>query len=38
MAMEAANMSSWVYDVNKRVFSSLYGDPIVENSLTMDEY
>ncbi|MBY2899895.1 histidine kinase [Bacteroides fragilis] len=37
MAMEAANMSSWVYDVNKRVFSSLYGDPIVENSLTMDE-
>ena len=30
MAMDATNMSSWVYDVYKKTFSSLYGYPIVE--------
>lgn len=25
MAMKAANMASWVYDVNKKVFNPLYG-------------
>lgn len=37
MAMEAANMSSWVYDVNKKTFSSLYGSPIVTSSMTLEE-
>ena len=31
MAMDATNMSSWVYDVYKKTFSSLYGSPIVES-------
>lgn len=30
MAMEAANMSSWVYDVRKKTFNSLYGTSIVK--------
>lgn len=29
MAMEAASMSSWVYDIHKQVFSPLFGEPIV---------
>lgn len=37
MAMEAANMSSWVYDVRKGVFNSLYGDPIIRNGMSMEE-
>lgn len=37
MAMEAANMSSWVYDVRKQVFGSLHGNPIVKNGMTLEE-
>lgn len=37
MAMDAANMSSWVYDVHKKVFNPLYGDPIVKGSMALDE-
>ena len=37
MAMEAANMSSWVYDVRKKTFSSLHGTSIVKEKMTLDE-
>lgn len=36
MAMEAANMSSWVYDVRKQTFSSLYGTSFVKEKMTLD--
>lgn len=36
MAMDAANMSSWVYDVHKKVFATLYGDTIVKDSMTLE--
>lgn len=36
MAMDAANMSSWVYDVQKDVFSTLYGETISQNDMTME--
>ena len=34
--MDAANMSSWVYDVHKKVFATLYGDTIVKDSMTLE--
>lgn len=37
MAMEAASMSSWVYDIRKQTFFPLYGEPIVRNGMTLDE-
>lgn len=37
MAMEAASMSSWVYDVQKKTFGSLYGDTIVREGTTFEE-
>lgn len=37
MAMDAANMSSWVYDIHKEVFKPLYGEPIVKGSMTLNE-
>lgn len=37
LAMETANMSSWVYDVNKGFFTSLHGTPIPKNSLSLEE-
>lgn len=37
LAMDAASMSSWVYDINKKTFSSLYGNPIVKNTMTLEE-
>ena len=36
MAMDAANMSSWVYDIQKETFSSLYGSSFVEHFSTME--
>ncbi len=36
MAMEAANMSSWVYDVHKQAFSPLYGETVVGDGMTME--
>lgn len=36
MALEAANMSSWVYDVHKHTFTPLHGKPIVQNGMTLD--
>ena len=36
MAMDAANMSSWVYDVHKKVFSPLYGEPIMQGTPTLE--
>lgn len=37
MAMEAADMSSWVFDVSKKVFSVVYGDALPKESLTWTE-
>lgn len=37
MAMEAANMSSWVYDVRKQAFFPLFGEPLVRNGMTLNE-
>ena len=37
MAMDTANMSSWVYDVDKKVFGTLYGKAIVEDGVTLAE-
>ena len=37
MAMEAANMSSWVYNVYKKTFSSLHGASIVKENMTLEE-
>ncbi len=37
MAMEAASMSSWVYDVRKQIFGSLHGNPIFRNGMTLEE-
>lgn len=37
MAMDAANMSSWVYNVNKKTFSTLYGDTLAKDALSHDE-
>ena len=37
MAMEAANMSSWVYDIHKMEFGSLHGDAIVKDNMTLEE-
>lgn len=37
MAMEAANMSSWVYNVSKQVFGSLHGEAIVQDGMTLEE-
>lgn len=37
MAMEAASMSSWVYDIHKQVFSPLFGEPIVREGMTLNE-
>ncbi len=37
MAMDAAKMSSWVYDVHKKKFSPLHGEPIVKDTMTLQE-
>lgn len=37
MAMDAANMSSWIYDVHKGVFNSLYGNIVAKEDMTMEE-
>lgn len=37
MAMEAANMSSWLYDIHKQIFVPLYGDPVIRKGMTLDE-
>lgn len=37
LAMETANMSSWVYDVHKGYFTSLHGTPVLKNRLSLEE-
>ena len=37
MAIEAASMSSWVYDVYKKTFNPLHGDPVAKNNTTLDQ-
>ena len=37
MAMDAANMSSWLYDIHKKVFQPLHGNPMVTDSMTLEE-
>lgn len=37
MAMEAVSMSSWVYDVYKKIFNPLYGDPVAKNNTTLEQ-
>ena len=36
MAMQAANMSSWVYDVQKETFSPLYGRPFINDAMPLE--
>ena len=36
MAMKAANMASWVYDVNKKVFNPLYGLTVAKKNMPME--
>ena len=36
MAMDAANMSSWVYDIQKETFSPLYGNPVIKEFTTLE--
>ena len=36
MAMDAASMSSWVYDVQTEKFSPLYGDPLMKDASTLE--
>lgn len=37
MAMDAAHMSSWVYDVDKESFDPLYGDVVATDNMPMEE-
>lgn len=37
MAMEAASMSSWVYDISRQEFGSLHGNSIVKNGMSLEE-
>ena len=37
MAMQAANMSSWVYDLQNNVFGSLSGDTIVKEGMKLED-
>ena len=37
MAMEAASMSSWVYNIRKGEFAPVHGSPVVRNAMTLDE-
>ena len=37
MAMKAANMTSWIYDVHKKLFSPLYGRTIARSNMPMEE-
>lgn len=37
LAMDAADMSSWFYDVHKKMFGSLYGNPIGNQPMSLDD-
>ena len=37
MAMEAANMASWVYDVHKKAFSTLYGNSLAKETMSLEQ-
>lgn len=37
MAMETAGMSTWVYDTFKKTVSSLYGDTVIKETLTLEQ-
>ena len=37
MAMEAANMFSWVYDVRKMEFGVLHGNPVFESGMSLEQ-
>ena len=37
MAMGAAGMASWVYDIDKKTISPLYGDTIVKKTLPLED-
>ncbi|QIU94905.1 hybrid sensor histidine kinase/response regulator [Bacteroides faecium] len=37
MAMEAANMASWVYNVHKKEFSTLHGDALAKEAMTLEQ-
>ena len=37
LAMNTANMSSWVYDVHKKVFEPLYGDTVIKGTTPIEE-
>lgn len=37
MAMEAANMSSWVYIIHKKEFGRLHGNPVVKDGMSLEQ-
>lgn len=37
MAMEAANMASWVYDVHKKTFRTLYGNALAKEAMSLEQ-
>ena len=37
MAMEAANMASWVYNVHKKTFSTLYGNALAKEKMSLEQ-
>lgn len=37
MAMEAANMASWVYNVHKKTFSTLYGNALAKEEMSLEQ-
>lgn len=37
MAMKAANMSSWKYDMRKLAFGPLYGNPVVKEGMSLEQ-
>lgn len=37
MAMDAAHMSSWIYDVDRELFNPLYGDVIAKKNMPLEE-
>ena len=37
MAMEAANMASWVYNVHKKTFSTLHGNALAKEEMSLEQ-
>lgn len=37
MAMEAANMTSWIYNVHKKTFSTLHGNALAKEEMSLEQ-